>query len=98
MALETKVIALTSVPVDLTADPDVRAAIMAAGSLRCTAQNISTSNGKVCIAQTATAPAAGSRDGFVLTYRDSALLTLDLAGPMWAWSPTTSKLAITSAT
>ena len=93
MAIATRVLSLSTTPVDLTALADIAAAIAARGSASLVIQN--TGIGKtVVLAEQALAPAAGSRDGFVLKYSDSASLEAEPGSPIWGWSTTTATLAI----
>ena len=93
MAIATRVLSLSTTPVDLTALADIAAAIAARGSASLVIQN--TGIGKtVVLAEQALAPAAGSRDGFVLKYGDSASLEAEPGSPIWSWSTTTATLAI----
>ena len=97
MAVATKVIALTTTPIDLAADVDVAAEVTSAGKATLTIQNVST--GKyVFVSERATAPADGSREGFILGYRDSGTVAIVRGGPsFWAWSSTSANLALTGA-
>ena len=93
MALDTKPIALTTAPINLAIDPDVRAAI-AEGRRQVAMQN--TSSGKsIFYAFRATAPTAGSRDGQLLRYGDGSIVTIEEGDALWVWSTTTATLAIT---
>ena len=97
MALETKVLDLTTAPIDLVADADVAAALTAAGGpIRIAFQNTGI-NKSVFYADRATAPAAGSRDGLKLGYGDAVVYEIEATDHLWAWSTTTGTLAITGA-
>ena len=97
MAVATKVIPLTTTPIDLAADSDVAAALVAAGTVRLTVQNVS-SGRFILVSEGATPPADGSREGFVLGYRDSGTVEIESGRPsFWVWSSTSANLAITGA-
>ena len=96
MAVETMVRALTTSPIDLAQDVDIAAEIGRTGKVELTLQAVS--SGKyIFLSEGATAPAAGSRAGHLLGYRDSATVSLERGGsPFWVWSSTSAQLAITS--
>ena len=99
MAVETQTVALTTQPVDLAAVADVAAALAALpddGTLRIAFQNVAVGK-TVCYADTAVAPAAGSRDGFLLRYGDGVVYELEAGDALWVWSTTTATLALTGA-
>ena len=98
MALATKTVALTTVPLNLSEDADV-AAELQSGAVTLALQN--TSEGKlVFFADVDTAPGEGSTAGLLLRFGDTVIFTID--GPndaLWCWtqSLTGSDLTITNA-
>lgn len=98
MALATKIVSLTAAPVDLTEDTDVAAELSAAGGeLRMLVQNSST-NKIAVLAESASAPTAGSRDGIVLGTRDAIIVDINDADPLWAWPTTTANVTLAQMT
>ena len=97
MAISTKVISLTAVPLDLAQDPDIAAALAAQYRVELAIQNVA--SGKTVVLKfAATAPAAASRDGFVLRYGDLTIVEIEGPGdPLWAWSTTTASIAVNEA-
>lgn len=96
MAVTTRVVALTTTPIDLAAGADVAAEIVARSTVRVAVQN--TSAGKtVFFADVDAAPAAGSRDGLLLRYGDAVVMEFAAGDRLWAWSTTTATLAVTEA-
>ena len=96
MAVTTRVLSLTTNPIDIAAGADVAAEIATQGTIRIALQN--TAIGKTAFyADTDTAPAGGSRDGLLLRYGDAVVYELSAGDRLWAWSTTTATLAITEA-
>ena len=94
MAVRTKVLSLTTTPIDLAADAEVAAEVASAGKAELSVQNVST--GKYVFVGEGLAPADGSREGFLLGYRDSGRVRIVRGGPsFWVWSSTSANLAVT---